>query len=216
MRFGERLAEARSRSPLVIGLAPVLSRLPYPIQRYDEPLLPFGKAVIDATADLVCGYVFHLSAYLALGAAGAVAMERTIAYAPGSVLKILHGPFASPDYAPAAFENAFIVDAVTLIAYGSDARHQLIRAYVELPQHGVFIESPPGFDLQPILKDYPGQIGIYRQTAPDQGMIGLSPAPFPDMAWHWGSSIYTSQGDDFRDALRLAATRLRQPDKASS
>src|SRR5512140_1136609 len=97
MKFVERLAEAQTRnhSALVIGLAPALNRLPYPIQRYDEPLLPFGKAIIETTADLVCGYVFHLSAYLALGAAGAVALERSIAYTPGHVIRILHGPFAS-------------------------------------------------------------------------------------------------------------------------
>ncbi len=216
MKFDGSLAEAqaRSQSTLMIGLAPALNRLPYPIQRYDEPLLPFGKAVVDVTADLVCGYIFHLSAYLALGAAGAVALERTIAYTPVSVIKVLHGPFASPDYASAAFENAFSVDAVTLRSVAAD---QIIHPYVQLPQHGVFVESPPESDIEPLLKMsdmYPGQIGIYRQTGPDQGTLSLLPGP--DIAWHWGDSVYTSQGDDFRDALRFAAETLRRQDKPAS
>lgn len=86
--------------------------MPLPIQRYDDPFLPFGKAIIGATRDLLCGYMFDLAAYLALGAAGAVALERSIAYVGGEVAKILHGPFASPDYAEMA--GAFNVDAVTL------------------------------------------------------------------------------------------------------
>src|SRR5215470_3431767 len=94
-------ARERSNSRLAIGLAPTLEKLPLSIHRYDDPFLPYGKSIIDATHDLVCGYVFHLAAYLALGAAGAVALERTIAYVPAPLVKILHGPFASPDYARA-------------------------------------------------------------------------------------------------------------------
>src|SRR5262249_31784814 len=75
-------AQERNQSTLAIGLAPALNKLPYEIQRYDDPFLPYTKAVIDTTADLVCGYVLHLGAYLALGAAGAVALERSLAYIP--------------------------------------------------------------------------------------------------------------------------------------
>src|SRR5512146_194773 len=117
MIFQDRLsaAQVRSASTLAFGLAPSIKTLPLAMQRFDEPLLPFGKAVIDSTADLVCAYVFHLASYLALGAAGAVALERTIAYVPAHLIKILHGPFATGDYAQAAFEDAFGADGVTLI-----------------------------------------------------------------------------------------------------
>jgi hypothetical protein len=84
------------------------------MQRYDDPFLPFGKRIIDATHDLICGYIFDLAAYLALGAAGLVALERTIAYAGEEVVTILHGPFASSDYAEAAGATALNVDAVTI------------------------------------------------------------------------------------------------------
>src|SRR5678815_364038 len=107
-------AQQRNQSTLAVSLAPVLNKLPYEIQRYDDPFLPYGKAVIDATADLVCAYVFHLGAYLALGAAGAVALERTIAYVPSGIVKVLHGPFANAEYVRAAFEDGFGANAVTI------------------------------------------------------------------------------------------------------
>ncbi|MCZ2095260.1 MAG: hypothetical protein LC121_03120 [Anaerolineae bacterium] len=75
--------------------------------------MPFGKAIIDATRDLVFGYVFDLAAYLALGAAGAIALERTVAYArAGGSAAILHGAFVGAAYVSAA--AAFGVTDVTL------------------------------------------------------------------------------------------------------
>src|SRR5258708_21188810 len=110
-------AQRVSQSTLAISLAPKLNQLPLEIQRYDDPFLPFGKAVIDATADLACAYVFHLGAYLALGGAGAVALERTIAYVPAGAIKILHGPFATAEYVSAAFGDGFGPDSVTLVSW---------------------------------------------------------------------------------------------------
>src|SRR5258708_17635461 len=106
-------AQQHNNSTRASGIAPALNKLLYEIQRYDDPFLPFGKAIIDSTADLVCGYVFHLGPYLALGAAGAKALERTIAYVPDYLVKIFHGPFVSKELISAAFEG-FGVDAVTL------------------------------------------------------------------------------------------------------
>src|SRR5215813_1844305 len=138
MKFLDRLeaAQQRNNSTLAIGIAPTLKKLPLEILRYDDPFLPFGQAVIDATGDLVCAYVFHLGAYLALGAAGAKALERTIAYVPSGIVKVLHGPFANAEYVRAAFEEGFGANAVT-IAF--QARSQmlvdLINAYTSEDAH---------------------------------------------------------------------------------
>src|SRR5579859_1021511 len=139
--FWELLAAAQQRnnSTLAIGLAPALNRLPEESQRWDEPFLPFGKAVIDTTHDLVCAYVFHLGAYLALGAAGAVALERTMAYVPSGIVKILHGPFASDDYVTAAFEEGFGADAVTLAIGLAGWPTVSLLPYIHSVQHGAFI-----------------------------------------------------------------------------
>lgn len=87
--FRERweAAQARSGGNLAIGIAPALDKLPAAVAKIDDPFLPLGKLIINTTADLVCAYVFHLSAYLAIGAAGAIALERTLAYVPTGILK---------------------------------------------------------------------------------------------------------------------------------
>jgi hypothetical protein len=102
-------------STLALQIAPRLSRLPLPIQRYDDPFLPFGKSVIQATRDLVCAYVFDFPAYLAIGAAGAIALERTIAYAGRDVITILDGAFGSAEYLTLMDETAFNADAITTL-----------------------------------------------------------------------------------------------------
>src|SRR5258706_10668068 len=169
-------AQTQNRSTLALGLIPLLNRLPFEIQRFDDPFLPFGKAVIDATADLVCAYVFHLGAYLALGAAGAVALERTMAYVPPNIVKILHGPFANKDYVRAAFDEAFGAHAVTLAASVSPTT---VTAYIENLAHGAFVKAPTDAELEPlwyIADKYPDQIGLYRNP-PAGGLLAMLAEP---------------------------------------
>lgn len=99
-------------------LKPRALAMPIAIQKYDDPFLPFCKAVIDATRDVVCAYVYDLAAFLSIGAAGIVALERAIAYAraDGVTVTVLHSPFASDEFAEAAGETGLSVDAVTLTA----------------------------------------------------------------------------------------------------
>lgn len=103
-------------SRAALWISPRTFPLPLPMQRYDDPFLPLGKAVISATRGLACAYVFDFMAYLSIGAAGAVALERTIAYAGagGEVVTILHGVFADGRYASLTDESAFGVDAITV------------------------------------------------------------------------------------------------------
>src|SRR5215831_914788 len=165
--FWELLAAAQQRnnSTLAIGLAPALNKLPYESQQWDDPFLPFGKAVIDTTSDLVCAYVFHLGAYLALGAAGAVALERTMAYVPSGIVKILHGPFASDEYVQAAFEDGFGANAVTLaIPFGGPGIS--VNPYLHKLERGAFVQRPRMNEDVPQLviphHGHSGQLGDYR------------------------------------------------------
>lgn len=133
--FVQKMAEMqeRTQSDLALLMSPKVLRLPLEIQRYDDPFLPFGKAIVDATHDVVSAYVFDFAAYLRLGGAGAVALERTMAYVGDRAIKILHGPFVGPDYAEAVFENALNADAVTL------ANAEYAGAYVTQPNRGAFV-----------------------------------------------------------------------------
>lgn len=121
--FSDKLqaAQAANDSWVCVGLDPALERMPEPMLKYDDPFLPFLKAIVDATADLVCVFKPNLGFYLALGAAGVVALERIIAYIPKEIPVILDGKFndignTARAYAQGVF-YALGVDAVTVNPY---------------------------------------------------------------------------------------------------
>ena len=133
-------AQRKHRSCLCIQMNILVAHTPLPIQVYDEPMLPFARAIIEATQDLVCAYRFSLAYYLAEGAAGMAALERITRLVPDEIPIILDGPFcaagATADaYARCAFEQ-LRADAVTLFPYpGSDA----VRPFLKRADRAVFI-----------------------------------------------------------------------------
>lgn len=183
-------------SDLALLLTPQLAKMPLPIARYDDPFLPFGKAIIDATRDLVCGYVFDLAAYLAIGAAGAVALERTIAYAggDGSTITILHAPFVGTGYVEAVSNRAFNVDAVTLV---SDSDVDAYLAEIS----GVFImaqERTPVIFGAGIYHPVEHWLRFYERNRPilKTRLVGKS-------------VLYAGSGDDFDQQVRAAVSAER-------
>ena len=72
--FVERLKLAceRQKSLLCVGLDPDSARMPVP------DVLQFNRAIIDATADLVCAYKPNLAFYEALGLKGLEALKETV------------------------------------------------------------------------------------------------------------------------------------------
>ncbi|MDA0245809.1 MAG: orotidine-5'-phosphate decarboxylase [Chloroflexi bacterium] len=76
-------AQEQNNSWLCLGLDPQPELLPIQAtHQWDEPVLPFCKAIVDATADLVCAYKPNLGFFLQWGASGIIALERIIAYIP--------------------------------------------------------------------------------------------------------------------------------------
>jgi len=138
-------AQRKNRSCLCIGLDVVVAHTPLPIQSYDEPMLPFARAIIEATSDLVCAYKLNLGFFLAEGAAGMVALERIARLASPDIPIILDGKFgdaghAAEAYARGAFEQ-FKADAVTLSPYiGSDS----IRPFLRYADRGTFVVARTG------------------------------------------------------------------------
>lgn len=120
-------AQERNNSWLCVGLDPQPDRLPVEaVWKWDEPVLPFNKAIIDATADLVCAYKPNLGFYLQWGAAGVIALERTIAYIPNDIPIILDCKTGDIGHTQAAWAKGLFdewsVDAITVNPFvGSDA-----------------------------------------------------------------------------------------------
>lgn len=202
MRFLYKLtlAQRRTGGTLALMLRPRLNQLPLPVQRYDDPFLPFGKAIIAQTADIVSAYLFDLAAYLALGAAGAVALERTIAYAAGfDAVTILHGPFATPDYVDAASDSGFNVDAVTVLD------ESLFDAYTESASRGAFVVRR---NEPPVIIPLPGNAGVYWQ---DAGLITMlsEEESLIRLRVTGDDVLYAGRGDDFAERVRAKLDAMK-------
>ncbi len=113
-----KAAQEKNDSWLCVGLDPQPDKLPIQALKWDEPVLPFNKAIIEATADLVCAYKPNLGFYLQWGAAGIIALERTIAYIPADIPVILDCKTGDIGHTQAAWATGLLdqwgVDAVTV------------------------------------------------------------------------------------------------------
>lgn len=137
MTFIEKLDRAvrRNRSLVCVGLDPDPKMMPENTAVYD-----FNKAVIDATADLVCAYKPNLAFYEALGDAGIAALKQTVRYIPSEIPVIADAKRGdigntSQAYAVALFEIMGF-DAATVNPYlGLDS----VEPFFRYREKGTFI-----------------------------------------------------------------------------
>ena len=150
-----RASMARSRSLVCVGLDPEPARMPL------RDVAAFNRAIIDATADLVCAYKPNLGHYEALGIPGLSALEETIEHirsaAPGVVLigDAKRGDVGSTSaaYARAMFE-VWGFDATTVNAYGGG---EALTPFLEYADRGVYVwcrsSNPGAAELQDLVLD---------------------------------------------------------------
>ena len=178
MTFSEKLtaASAKNRSLLCVGLDPDPARMPA------KSITDFNKAIIDATADLVCAYKPNFAFYEALGIEGIKQLKETIEYVPYDIPVIgdaKRGDIGSTAqaYARALFA-AFGVDAATVNPYlGFDS----IEPFLAHEDKGIFIlcrtSNKGALDFQNILSEEgePLYRAVARKTLEwnTQGNIGL-------------------------------------------
>jgi orotidine-5'-phosphate decarboxylase len=151
MRYLEKLraAQQTNRSWLCLGLDPQPERLPLAALRWDEPVLPFNRRIIEATADLVCAYKPNLGFYLQWGAAGVIALERTIAAIPSHIPIILDAKIGDIGHTQAAWGRGLLdewgIDAVTVNPFvGQDAVRPLLAGRPEKAVYVLARTSNPG------------------------------------------------------------------------
>lgn len=114
-KFVEKLANAQNAaSAYGLYISPKVEFLPPEIARYDDPFLPYMRAIFAATRDFVCAYVFDFPAYITMGGAGTVALERSISIARDTHVTVIDGRFSTGAYAAIWDDTAFAVDAVTV------------------------------------------------------------------------------------------------------
>lgn len=142
-------AMARNQSLVCVGLDPEPERLPAPLRDRPRAIAAFNRAIVDATADLVCAYKPQIAHYAALGAEDE--LLESIAYirerAPGIpvILDSKRGDIGSTaeKYAREAFER-FGADGVTVNPYlGQDS----VEPFLQYADKGIVIlcrTSNPG------------------------------------------------------------------------
>src|SRR5580692_6195689 len=156
MNFLEQLkaAWARNDSLVCVGLDPELEKFPAELAGVASPIFQFNRAIIDATADLVCAYKPQFAHYAAYEAEDQ--LERTIEYIhqhhPGIpvILDAKRGDMGNTAqrYAIEAFER-YGADAVTVNPYlGTDS----LEPFLAYEERGVIIlcrtSNPGARDLQ--------------------------------------------------------------------
>ncbi len=137
MKFVDKLTGAaqRNQSLLCVGLDPDPEQMPSNIS-----VLDFNKAIIDATADLVCAYKLNFAFYEALGKEGLDTLKQTVKFIPAEILKIGDAKRGDIGNTAKAYARAIFInlgfDATTVNPYlGSDS----IEPFIQYRDKGIFI-----------------------------------------------------------------------------
>jgi orotidine-5'-phosphate decarboxylase len=171
-KFVTQLAAAwqANNSLLCVGLDPDVKKLPKSLQGKPDAILQFGKAIVDATADLVCAFKPQV-AYFAAERAEDQLLDL-IAYIKANhpaipvILDAKRGDIGATgdQYAREAFER-YQADAVTVAPFmGSDS----VSPFTAYKDKGVIIlcrtSNPGGGDFQDLLVGSSG-LKLYQHVA---------------------------------------------------
>ena len=174
MHFMNALETAwqQRNSLLCVGLDPDPAKFPAHLQGRPDAIFEFCKAIVDATADLVCCFKPQIAYFAAHRAEDQ--LEALIAHihavhpATPVILDAKRGDIGSTaeQYAVEAFER-FKADAITVNPYmGRDS----VDPYLAWPEKGVILlcrtSNPGGSDLQFLEVDTPhGRMKLYEHVA---------------------------------------------------
>jgi len=172
--IGQLQRSWRTNGSLVcVGLDPEPSRIPSALRDSPDALFAFCRAIVDATADLVCCFKPQIAHFAAQRAEGA--LERLIAHIherhPGVpvILDAKRGDIGSTAqyYAAEAFDR-YGADAVTANPYlGRDS----VQPYLDRADRGVVVlcrtSNPGARDLQDLVVADGGGAGVplYQRVA---------------------------------------------------
>lgn len=201
MKFMEKLTNAtqKNRSLLCVGLDPDPNLIPGNVS-----VLEFNKAIVDATAHLVCAYKLNLAFYEVLGDEGLDALRQTIKHIPDDIPVIGDGKRGdigntAKAYARAIFSNLNF-DAATVNPYlGFDS----VEPFIQYTDKGVFIlcrTSNTG--------------ALDFQSLPCESELGVRPlfelVAFKASQWNVHGNIGLVVGATYPEELRLI--RSNHPD----
>ncbi len=183
MTFIDKLTQAvqKNNSLLCVGLDPDPALFPKSVGNETKDILAFNRAIIDATADLVCCYKPNTAFYESRGTDGIQMLHETILYVQKMyahlpiILDAKRGDIGNTNahYAKFAFDYLG-ADAVTIQPYqGVEATEPFFKN----PEKGVFVlaktSNPDSAEFQNIVVDgttmYERVIGSFVQRYGDTG-----------------------------------------------
>jgi len=168
--FTDRLERASkaAKSLVCVGLDPDRARMPVP------SVFEFNRAIVDATAGLVCAYKPNLAFYEALGLPGLQDLEKTVAHirsaAPGVIVigdaKRGDIGLSAQAYAKSLFD-VWGFDAVTINAWGGQ---DTVSPFLEDESKGAFVwcrgSNPGSADFQDLqIASEKGNMPLYQNMA---------------------------------------------------
>ncbi|MCI0788355.1 MAG: orotidine-5'-phosphate decarboxylase [Chloroflexi bacterium] len=168
--FTDRLEQASiaTKSLVCVGLDPDPARMPI------SSVYEFNRAIVDATAGLVCAYKPNLAFYEALGLPGLQDLEKTIAHIRSAAPQaIIIGDAKRGDIGPSAQAYAKAMfqvwgfDAVTINVWGGQ---DTVTPFLEDESKGVFVwcrgSNPGSADFQDAqVATADGPMPLYRHVA---------------------------------------------------
>lgn len=159
MKCMHALSSADRASFLCVGLDPALDEFPPHLHEHDDAVFEFCRAIVDATADVVCAFKPQIAHFAALGAEDA--LRRLIAHIharhPGVpvILDAKRGDIGSTasHYASEAFDR-YGADAATVNPYlGRDS----VQPFLDRADRGVVIlcrtSNPGSGEFQDLIVD---------------------------------------------------------------
>jgi len=145
MDFKRKLSAswAKNNSLLCVGLDPDMAKLPQQLHEDGAPYFAFNKAIIDATADLVCAYKPNSAFYEARGAAGIEELRQTCAYIKENhtdipiILDFKRGDIGNTNNHYASFAFDYLqVDAITVQPYQG---REALQAFLDYKDKGIIV-----------------------------------------------------------------------------
>lgn len=141
----------KNNSLVCIGLDPDVTKLPSHLRNNEAPYFTFNRAIIDATAELVCAYKPNSAFYEARGSAGIQELQLTCAYIQENyptipiILDFKRGDIGNTNAQYAAFAFDYLgVDAVTIQPWqGGEA----VQVFLDHKDKGIIVldrTSNPG------------------------------------------------------------------------
>lgn len=141
-------AARRNDSLLCVGLDTEPERVPEALRGEPNPWFAFNRALVEATADLVCAFKPNLAFYEAHGPAGLETLQRTLEIIPAEVVTIGDAKRGDVGHTATAYARSLYdyygFDAVTVSPYlGLEA----LAPFAERADRGYFVlcrTSNPG------------------------------------------------------------------------